>query len=392
MPAQHGAQSTTRCEPETVRSPFPWGAATSKPAHVVHAFPWGQLPTFSRAALRARQGLLARFDWDRIAASCEQLLQLKWDAGELLPVSPRGQRPALDPHSCWLCFKGLSVRLQVESALGAAVVSQVVGKQVPLDSGAPLAAGAWGAFLAVVTAAARRLAVAEPPVVQEQPPENVARGADASYEFFVRLSGVAYRGALSVYTSEDAAPLRARNPRLDSSVPLSLVASAAEFSIDAEELSALQPGDVLLPGEGLFAADGAPARYRLYAPGTAVSFMATVVPNGLRFEGRSDVLVEAPAAPSPPSEELSSSSAERAAAEVRISVDVGTVTLPFSRWAQVQPGDALGTLQSLDVPCVLRVLGERVAAGSWVRYRGERGLRIEHVSRAPSNAQSEAAG
>jgi flagellar motor switch/type III secretory pathway protein FliN len=289
-----------------------------------------------------------------------------------------------------------AARLEVERALAVAVVARVLRRPLPavVDPTASRAATLAGALAAVVVAAARR-AHADVPL------RVLSAGADLAGHARTDAAGDGVCLSLTVIVGDDAfesrltlsadatfgAPPAAWTQRALSSLgalPLALPIVACATLARAADLSALQRGDVWLPGswplelarDGTGPSGSLRGPVLLAAPASPAGVRARLLDqNRLVLSGEVDMLCRAEA-------EMSELEGESALLDavgdvpVVVRVEVGEARMVAREWAALGRGDIVTLGRRVGDRVVLRVGGMPVARGELVSVDGEVGVRI----------------
>ena len=371
-------------------------------------YPWDRLPRLSRDAVgaerRLRRALLSVVELDRLAIALSEIVSGEVRIGALSTSAPATNREGA------LFFEtvdgGVAFSVEPEAALASLVLARVLRRPPALAAlDAPLDASTRGALSAIAVEVARRAGGVLPLRARSDAPEGIADGrVDAT----VTIDERAYYVAISVRLR---APFASRalpdtNLRALGDLPIAVPVVAAASLAERDEVAALAPGDVWLPGDGWLSHDSS---------GTPVADHGTNVDDARRFRrralargalcpadsergveiGRTDAgplvlrgdVIALGADPSDATrggieamndtEDTLTSIALDAPIVVR--VEVGSVTLTARQWASLRPGDVLETGLRLSEPAVLRVAGREVARGELVSVDGELGVRIRVI-------------
>jgi flagellar motor switch/type III secretory pathway protein FliN len=383
------------------------GGGPTTTAASVAPFPFASLEHLTRGelAIASRlRGVAARYvAGERLATAMTELV------GEPVSLRLRGHHRLLGPRGTddavgvTLALPsegdlGRRVLVEVEGALGAALVARALRQRAPrvVDASRPPSPALAGAFAAVLLAALRRAhADAVPRVLAAGPGSDLARDLlvaardVTTARVTVVVGDDAFEARVSVPDALLPSTPRARFSSLDlaglGELRLSLPLVVATGVASRRDLAALEEGDAFLPGRfPLVEREGAlTGPVALVAPASELGLSATLA-EGRRLVVRalleSHPWVEERAMPSEPSVTSTAEALEDAPLVVR--VELGSVEMKAGEWAALVPGDVVALGRRLGEPALLRVGGVEVARGELVQVDGEYGVRI--VSRGPS--------
>ncbi len=287
------------------------------------------------------------------------------------------------------------VLVEVEGALGAAIVARALRQKAPrvVDGARAPSHAVVGALAAVLVAAARRAHAGVALEVVAAGP-----GAQLARDLLLAERNVT-TATLTVFVDDDAFEARVSVPDAFAPMPrvpqLSLVALAAmgDASIAVPlvvmttlatrlDIAALAPGDVLVPTRSASLA----ARR---ADGVVLGAVALVAPTSERglsadlAEGGRLVVrgllenhpwIQERSMPADASTTTTLEVLEDAPVVVR--VELGTVEMKAREWAELAPGDVIALGRRVGDPAILRVGGVELARGELVQVDGEYGVRI----------------
>jgi flagellar motor switch/type III secretory pathway protein FliN len=393
-------------------------ATTAAPA--IRAFPWSAVARLSRddvASLRDVRGWLGAEG--RRAGWAEAVREV---VGASIGVRIEGVRAATRPQMAGALAvvllrndRGPSpepLLLEVDAALATTVLAKVLRRRPP-----KAVAPSWnvpqaiaGAFAALVVAVARRAPRGEAMVVREAglaaslrgpsgeaaPDRWAGLGRDwASVDLTVTLDGEPFAARLVARRSRMRAGRGAFDARaLESlgTMPLSIPIVACVATSAREEIEALVPGDVFLPGSWPLSLPGKaetaetserhPVRVRgsvlLAAPGEASRGVRAVFGDAGRLvlSGEIEPLAAAEADMGD-GEETASIQSAVGDVPVVVRVEIGEARMLAREWAALRPGDVVTVGTRVGEAVVLRVGGVPVARGQLVEVDGEVGVRIE---------------
>lgn len=345
----------------------------------VQPFPFGALPALARGDLTARQAVRSRLsgcDAKRLASAWSDVL------GSQLSLSPRGarMRPSTigTPGDVGILLASgddldAAVLLEMEGALASVAVAAALRGRAPVvyDTTQVPSARVLGAAAAVTLAVVRRVSEEPVRVLAAGPAHALAAdllrraGALATWQGSVQIDGARYDVRLSSAPTE--LQPRATGSWSTMHTPLEVPVVVARFAIGAAALAALTLGDALMlpdlrPDNGIDA---------WLAHGQSEHAVRAVVrDHGVVYGGEPATL--------PWTEQTMSESFRESLGDVPVvvRVEVGSVQLPASRWAELTAGDTLVLGQRVGAPVTLRVSGVEVAHGELVQVEGELGVRI----------------
>lgn len=367
----------------------------------VRPFPFAALEPLTRADARmtARLRRIARdfVDLASVEAALGELL------GERVNVRARrhhkleAPRGADDAIGVVLAMPGervlmRRVLLEVEGALGAALVTRALRQKAPriVDASRTPSPAVAGALAAVVVTTMRRAhAASVPRVVAAGPGAELARDLllaerDVTTTWLtVELGQDAFEARVHVPDALAPAPRAEPLTQLDllrlGDAPLALPLVIATALASRHDLAALAPGDAFMPPKlALALRDGAlTGAVALVAPSSERGLGADLAEGGrLVVRGRleSHPWIQERSMPSEPTAVTTVEVLEDAPVVVR--VELGTVEMKAREWAELAPGDVVSLGRRVGDPAILRVGGVEVARGELVQVDGEYGVRI----------------
>ncbi len=384
-------------------------------ATAARPFPWSSLDATSQAEVRAlravRRWAEAHADLRRLPTVLAQLLGVEVavrvrQAEAVVDGGGRAEGAAVLLVAAGEQGVGRAALVQGESALVSAVLRRVAHRPVQLafDPAGPLPAGAFGAFAAVVAAAARRahqgLALH---VLAAGPPSamlaDLARGGDAlvgvtltvliDHDAFDARIVVSQGAALAAPSFPwNAAALAALGP-----TPLAIPLVACGLRMPVSEVARLCVGDVFVPAawtlarerqrQGQCEEDALQGPVWLAAPAAEFGVRAQLVPGGrLVLGGALEPLCQdgAPEASMGTNAGKGVDKAELIDAigdvPVLVRVELGEARMAAREWAAVGTGDVVTLGRRVGESVLLRVGGVPVARGDLVEVDGEVGVRI----------------
>jgi len=221
-------------------------------ARAVLPYPWERLPRLSREAVRAemrvRRLLSPVLGLDRIATALSELMSAD--------VRIRRMQTSTAPSVAGRTVHfetvdgSIAISVEPEAALSSLVLARVLQRATALTAQeTPLDAVSRGALAAVGVEAVRRTGATLPLRTRRDAPEGAH---DARVEGCVDVDGRAYHVAISVYVREipTARALAEADLRALGDLPIRIPVVAAVSLASRDELAALAPGDVWLPGGG----------------------------------------------------------------------------------------------------------------------------------------------
>jgi type III secretion system YscQ/HrcQ family protein len=356
---------------------------------VIAPFPWHTLPRIDRATngrIRfLRRQLEAAFDRAVIRNALVNLF------GSTIEVT--AGEPSLAPHpdstnemiSLRSPDGSAALTIEVEADLAAHSVAHLLGRSAPsANPNRPLEETLRGAFLAIVLDVAYR--ASKGPVLEYVSSHSFEARDEMGLAVVcsVRLDGKPYEARIwfSCFTHDSTS--RCARDRLQAltSLPLEVPLVVASAACSAQDLAALEPGDVWISDDGTWIDPNLVGRGVLAAPNQEWGVAVNVTRERIVIEKSRRVLagdVES----SKMGNDDSSDGLSRTAIEVPIVVriEMGRVTLSAAEWAELDVGDVIETATKLGGPVVLRVAGQQLAEGELVNLDGRIGVRITAIGR-----------
>lgn len=364
------------------------------------AFPWARVPQVQRAALATRRALWERLsdalDPARLIGALEDLLGAGARA-EVVLIERAAIELSLPPQGAWhVLFSGHGLRLVLapEPELLRACVARLLAQPFELGWGdaevdAPLCGAGAALALEVLRRAARTEAprlVLEPELGCQRDPAFSLQGAAS-----VWLGDAPYRLHVGVEPLSPTLPPRRREaaPRVGleklGELALRVPWVCALSTASVEDVSALAPGDVWLPGAGAWLGSGPPASAGLLAPpGAARGLPAHVSGDKIVLGGNAKPLHEE--LESRVAQDESEISQIVGETPVVVRLEIGAVELSAAEWAALRPGDVVQSGRRIEEGVILRVSGSEIARGELVEIEGEVGVRITQVGSARAGA------
>ena len=351
----------------------------------VQPFPFGALPALGHGDLSARRAVRSRLagcDLASVPGAWAEVL------GSPLSVSARGARvrPASigTPGDVGVLIAPVDAELdhavlvEMEGALAAVAVASALRGRAPVvyDTTQVPSARIVGAAAAVTLAIARRVTSVPVRVLSAGPAHALANdlhrraGSLCTWQGSIAIEGARYDVRLTSLPHEVVSTCSAR-PWSSMQTPLVVPLVIARVALPPAQLADLGLGDALvLPGVVV-----TEPRDAWLAVGTSEHAVRVRVEAGrIVYSGASEAL---PWTEREDEAAMSDSFQESLAdAPVVVRVEVGSVQLPASRWAELAVGDTLTLAQRVGAPVTIRVSGVEVAQGELVQIEGELGVRI----------------
>ena len=371
-------------------------------------FPFGSLPTISRAELHAAASLKAaatRFvDVSAVAKVLAELISepvtIALQRTHVEGVEPREADAIAVAFSPSHETDGLrrALLVDVDGALAASLVARALRQRAPrvIDSSRATTPEVAGALAAVLHTTLRRAHAGLPlRVVAAGPAAMLARDLAAMHSN-VATAWLSVTIGDEMFAARVTVPIDALPPRAAlgfvpdaiASVRIAIPLVIATCSSDRATLAALAPGDAfVVPGVQLERTGTELTGPVALVPARGErGLAATLIDAGGREEGRL-MLGSGPLASHPweRSREANGDAMsgetnatlellEEAAVVVRI--ELGTVEMTAREWAGLAPGDVVTLGRKLGDPAILRVGGVELARGELVQVDGEYGVRI----------------
>ena len=349
---------------------------------MISPYPWHALRRVTREALsaerEARRRIARAVDAQRLAAAAGEVLQMD-DAWRLQDGGAAPQRDS------WPTLRFESVAgdplfaLYPSPALANAVLSRILQRPAPvLLAQRPADPVLLGALHAIAVEIARRAGTTEPiraAACAPSPVREVALGVT------VTLDGRPYEliaSANGSWQPTQGAPLTTL--RALGALPIRLPVVIAVTALEREELAALEAGDAFMPGPALTLDRAAQGTAALAGPLSELGVAVTLTERGeLVVRGETIALGVDGGPHMTEGEQATGDAVSRTALEapIVVRVELGSVTLLASEWAELKPGDVIETGRRVAEPVVLRVAGQEVARGELVNVDGELGVRIQ---------------
>lgn len=306
-------------------------------------------------------------------------------------IAPSGERGA-----------SRSILVEVEGALGVALVTRVLRQRAPriVDPSRGASPAVAGAFAAIVLAVLRRVHAGTPMKVLAAGPAadlerdlRIAAPDLTTASFAVNVGGDTYEARVTVPDAAAAAFSRvpatlSRDALLamgDAVIALPLLVASTPGT--RADVDALAFGDVFVPAS--LALQAGPAgelsgAVTLIAPSAEHGLACDLAGDGRlvvrdRLDSHALEIVMAPADSTDASKTSTTAAVEDAPIVVR--VELGTVAMKAREWADLGPGDVITLGRRVGDPAVLRVGGVELARGELVQVDGEYGVRI--LTRSP---------
>lgn len=347
-------------------------------------YPWETLEAIPRTAVRAIQALGSRaLELGGLPGGLGQVL-----GRESTGVFKRFCDPTPICTQPGLCFSldddSLELFLELEPALADTIASgllrQVPGVAGPDLLGHPSVRG----FLGRVGVEAGQRST--PPVELRFQSAATRAGAVSTVgvSATLLLDGRPYgvRAAITRLRPE-ASPPTVEFQRL-AGIPLTLPLMGGASVARREELEALVPGDVLLPGAGFWLNGEFRGSLGLGSEAcTRAVFFEIVDERNAKLLGVADL----PVAPDAPMSDENETEVERSVAEavldapVLVRIEVASVTMTAADFVGLRPGAIIETDQRIGQLATLRVAGREVATGELVNVDGQLGVRIRKLLR-----------
>jgi flagellar motor switch/type III secretory pathway protein FliN len=348
----------------------------------IAAFPWSALERVARgreAVLRAARRQLERIgEPDLLAKNLEKLLGCEIEFRFRALTS---QAPA---HLVQLAFevpgRSTTWRLGVEAGLASALLGALLRRPVTIvDAAAPIDPALYGALSALVIEAARGALASEPlspALVPSSPAAEVVALAT------VLVQRRPYTAALWLPEIVAAPPAKAGVSLLRqlAGAEVSLPLVTATCVVASSMLRELVPGAAFCPGAAWTLAPNGAGRAILCAGQSERGIEVELGPSE-KIVVRGHVAVAVAAEQDLPVENEAPSDAPTLAdvvldAPITVRVEVGQIAMPAREWAELRPGDVIGTGRRIAEPVVLRAAGHVLARGELVNLDGELAVRI----------------
>jgi Type III flagellar switch regulator (C-ring) FliN C-term len=354
-------------------------------------YPWAALEEFPRELIGwlrdTRRALRRAVDHERLARALAELVGTPVEILTTYFGVASFEQAASSDVSIVLGTADEAVRIElcIERDLATKVVAAVVGRPDRLhDPRAPIDGALAGATAAIVCAVARRahgfaeaLRPLGPGVLRLQPGE---RRFEIRATVLIGEDAYGVRARLALTRIHSAPP-----PDVDlltslGSLPISIPVVIATATASREEIEALAPGDVFLPGAGLSIAlrgRAAVGDVVLAAPTHGRGVAGTLGANGeIVVGGMSEAPLDGEAAMEGNRNDESGKAEAILEAPLVVRVELGAVTLTAREWASLGPGDVVPLGKRVGDFAVLRVAGIEVAEGELVDVEGELGVKI----------------
>jgi flagellar motor switch/type III secretory pathway protein FliN len=345
-------------------------------------FPWSALERVARgreATLRAARRQLERIGKPAIIAKNLGIL-----IGCEIEFRFRALTAQAPAHLVQLAFEvpGSSTawRLGVEAGLASALVGALLRRPGTIvDPTAPIDPALYGALSALVVEAARGALGSEPlspALVPSSPAAEVVALATVLVE---RRPYTAALWLPEVVVATPAMP-GVNLLRLLAGVDVSVPLVAATCVVASSVLRELVPGAAFCPGAAWTIAPNGAGRAILCAGQSERGVEVELGPNE-KIVVRGHAAVAVAAEQDLPVENEAPSDAPTLAdvvldAPIAVRVEVGQIAMPAREWAELRPGDVIGTGRRIAEPVVLRAAGQVLARGELVNLDGELAVRI----------------
>ncbi|HEU5075259.1 MAG TPA: FliM/FliN family flagellar motor switch protein [Polyangiaceae bacterium] len=348
------------------------------------AYPWETLETFPRSTVRAIQALgSVALEFAALPRGLGQVL-----GRESTAVFKRFCDPAQVNTELGLRFSladgSLELVLEIEPALADTILSGLL-RQAPGVAGADLLANSSvRGFLGRIAVEAARSCT--PPVELRfhgslSPP---ALPSSVGVVATLLLDGRPYGVRVAIGRVRPLAPPPSVEfQRLDG-IPLKLSLVGGACLARQQDVAALVPGDVLLPGAGFWLTKDFRGSLALGSEAsTRAVFFEIVGERSAKLVGVDDL----PVVEDAPMSEHNETEVERSVAEavldapVLIRIEVASVSMTASDFATLRPGAVIETDQRIGQLATLRIAGREVATGELVNVDGQLGVRIRKLSR-----------
>lgn len=357
---------------------FPWELLDVVPKSTVRLA--GRLRSLAERTLAL--DLVARSLEDALAGECHLVVE-RLSTGRCAPPG--------DGLTLHFDLDGLVASLWFEGDLAAALVARVLDRAAPFASpefrNDPSTAGA---VAAIVVEVCRRCGHRPVCVRREPPPDS--DGVHVALSALIDERPYRFRAWAC---ATDALSSALAEPSLEGlrDVPISLPLVASTCVAEPDDLRALVPGDVFMPGSWTARAENRgtardenvlQGKFALAAPDSDRGVWVDSTPDGkLVLSAHIAALPSDPTETETPMEDVKKTLAEAVLdAPIVVRVELGAVTLSARQWSELRPGDVLETGRRLNAPAILRVAGREVARGELVNVDGELGVRIRQIVEA----------
>jgi type III secretion system YscQ/HrcQ family protein len=165
-------------------------------------------------------------------------------------------------------------------------------------------------------------------------------------------------------------------------IQLQLPLVAARFTVPSTLINSLQIGDALLPDSG-WLIHRVPSGFRgqplLQAPDCNLALCTELHDNQQLVLGEKlmNLSADEPLAPAPDAPDQATVADAIASAPLVVQIEIASVSLAASHWAELKPGDVISTGHPLGDQVLVRVAGREIALGELVDIDGELGVRIK---------------
>lgn len=335
----------------------------------VSAYPWQNLPRFTRDSLRdvsRARLLLDGFSLELVAKAVGELTSS--DVG----IIPRkaGDPGSPGPDAIALSMGDVRLTVGIEPALASLALSRVLGRAPGIDARPELEPTLHGALAAVIVEVARRSGAHLPISLHARPSSGRALRLEATLTLDSRPFAVSLWVVLDA--TEPAPSSLANVPELVISLPLVVAVSLA----NRDDIATLGVGDAWLPTSWTMDARGVGSAV-LAAPSHDSGLAVDLASSGAIVVGERALFLGVEAEPM-----SERSSIEDAAldAPIVVRVEVGAVSMTAGEWARLRAGDVIEMGRRVNEPVVLRVAGREVARGELCDVEGELGVRIRELA------------
>jgi len=347
------------------------------------AYPWNTLESLQRTTVqrvaRARRQVQAVLDPSRLASALAELTESK----VAVFVQRVGCTPPKRRLPTELRFEladtGVRCALSLEPELASHALSRVLRRPLTLSQRGPLDDSLAGALHALVFELVRRSGARGAPHLLDASEAN-PQTPPVFVETTVLIDDAAYSLHAALELAELSPPHQATLAELGE-LPIALPVVVAWSLAERATLADFVPGNAWFPGPGLWLDATGAGTVALAAPTADRGVLATLSRDGQIVLRGGSVQLSPDAGELMPDPEKAEATLSDAVLDspVVVRIELGAVSLSAREWAELAPGDVIGSGRRIAEPVVLRIAGREVARGDLVNLEGELGVRIREL-------------
>jgi flagellar motor switch/type III secretory pathway protein FliN len=339
----------------------------------VSAYPWQDLPRFTRDSLRDVSRARHLLDGISLELVAKAVGELTSSAVAIVPRKA-GASGSPGPDAIALSIGDARVIVGIEPALVSLALSRILGRPAGIDPRPELDPTLRGALAAVLVEVARRSGAGQPIAVLESARREGLVRLEATLSLDSRPFAVSVWVLLAPV--EAARPTLGDVPALVISLPLVVAVSLAS----RDDIASLAVGDAWLPTTWTMDARGVGSAV-LAAPSHDSGVAVDLAPQGSIVVGERALFLGVEAEPMGERSSIEDAALD---APIVVRVEVGAVSMTAAEWARLRAGDVIETGRRVNEPVVLRVAGREVARGELCDVEGELGVRIRELASGES--------